>query len=152
MALTWITNPVRTSDYFGPLGSVQRVYFFRRRLLCGMTPAARLLLAPAFLRWNVRSGAARFAQANSDRLFPAFYLFLPPDFSCPCLYSCMVFCIFLRTVRFDFGPDAEDLRLCEPELFDPLLLFVATTQPSLLWRQVGPNLFQAEVTAMSKAL
>jgi hypothetical protein len=84
--------------------------------------------------------------------FRLFTFFLPPDFSCPCLYSCMVFCIFLRTVRFDFGPDPEEVRLCEPELFDPLLLFVATTQPSFSWRQAGPNLFQCEVTATSKPL
>jgi hypothetical protein len=44
----------------------------------------------------------------------------------------MVVCIFFRTVRFDFGPDPEEVRLCEPELFDPLLLLVATNATLLL--------------------
>jgi hypothetical protein len=31
-----------------------------------------------------------------------------------------VFCISLRTVRVDFGPDPEEVRLLEADLFDPL--------------------------------
>jgi hypothetical protein len=79
--------------------------------------------------------------------FRLFTFFLAPDFSCPCLYSCIVFSIFLRTVRFDFGPDPEEVRLLEADLFDPLLLLVATAQPSLLWRQAANDLFQSVVVA-----
>jgi hypothetical protein len=54
----------------------------------------------------------------------------------------MVFCILLRTVRFDFGPDPDEVRLLEEDLLDPLLFLVATTQPSVLLRQAVDNCFK----------
>ena len=67
-----------------------------------------------------------------------FTFFLPPDFSSPCLYSCIVFCIFLLTVRFDFGPEPDEVRFLELDFFlvgtSKLLLFI--------WRQRQSDLFQ----------
>jgi hypothetical protein len=61
--------------------------------------------------------------------------FLPPDFSSPCLYSCITFCIFFLTVRFDFGLDPDDERLLL------LFFFVGIALPVHL-RQTAKELFQ----------
>jgi hypothetical protein len=104
-----------------------------------------LFLLPLFFGGTF--APARRASLNPIAIacFRFFTFFLPPDLSSPCLYSCMVFCIFLRTVRLDFEPDLEEVRLCDPDFFDPLLLLVATTQPSFLWRQAGLDLFQSRI-------
>jgi hypothetical protein len=58
-----------------------------------------------------------------------FTFFLPPDFSSPCLYSCITFSILLRTVRFDFGPEPDEVRFLELDFF---LVGTPKTPPNYL--------------------
>jgi hypothetical protein len=69
--------------------------------------------------------------------FRLFAFFRPPDFNWPCLYSCMVFFILLRTVRFDFAPDPVEVRFLEEDFLAGML-----ASPSIHWREGLENWFQ----------
>ena len=159
MALTWITNPLRIFGVFRPawLRAVAGLILFRALRFQNylfleddffdeLLRRLELFLLPPFLGGTFAPERRASLKPIAIACFLLFTFFLPPDFNCPCLYSCMVFCIFFRTVRFDFGPDPEEVRFLEPDL-DPLLLLVATTQPSVLWRQAVNDLFQTDVAA-----
>lgn len=87
---------------------LEAVFFFEALFLCGFggmfAPDRRASLKPIAI-----------ACLGFLTVFP-----LRPDSSSWCLYSCIVFCILLCTILFDFGPDPEDV-------FFPLLFFLVGT-------------------------
>lgn len=102
---------------------------------CPLCAAAHLelrFLLPRFLRGTFAPAWRASLNPMAMACFRLFTFFLPPDFNWPCLYSCMVFCILLRVVRFDFAPDPEEVRFREDDLLAPLLFLVGTQQRLLL--------------------
>ncbi len=90
-----------------------------------------LFLALAFLLLLFLPAAGIFAPDRRASLNPMaiacfrFFTFLrPPDFSSPCLYSCMVLCIFFLTVFFDLGSDPDDDRFREADFLEVDFLLV----------------------------
>ncbi len=59
--------------------------------------------------------------------FPAFPP--DPDFNSWCLNSCIVFCIFLRTILLDLGSEPED------DFFELVFVLVAIVCSLIYWRE-----------------
>ncbi len=114
----------------------QAGYFFARLLdedifEAVFFDALFFLLAPFFGIF----APARRASLNPIAIacFGFFTFFLPPDFNSPCLNSCMVFCILLLTVLFDFGSEPDEDRFFEPDRFEldffVVAIYEALTEP-----------------------